>query len=269
MRLKSSVAASALFVAVTAVATYLGPGRGASTPSEAIGSASKPYVLSTPLFTPKDGSNSTLVFASMEDFSSTVNLRRYNAVGGLLSSTNVTLGAKSSIIAFAGANSGAQMHIEIWSPTPFFTMELTYTNPSSVVQTITYGNMLKPRTGTGLMALDPFRACDTRTSGPNCPQGSIGPNEEIAVQIAGIGGVPAVGVSAVVLNLQVVSATAAGNIKVWPDGTAKPAATALLFEAGSRLANMITVKLGTNGKIRVANAAGEAHVVLDLAGYYV
>ena len=269
MNWKSSWAACALFVAVAGVATYVGPGRGLSGRSEAIGSADKPYVLSTPLFTPKDASNSTLVFASMNDASVVVNLRRYNAVGGLLSSTNVTLGAKSSIIAFAGANSGAQMHIEIWSPTPFFTMELTYTDPGSTVQKIPYGDMLKPRTGTGLMAMDPFRLCDTRTSGANCPQGSIGPGEEIAVQVAGVAGVPTAGVSAVVVNLQLVSGTASSNLKVWPDGSAKPAATALLYDAGDRLANMITVKLGAGGRIRVANAAGEAHVVLDLAGYYV
>lgn len=269
MRFRTSIAASTLFVAVAAVATYLGPGGGASAPVEAIGSLAKPYVLSTPLFTPKDGSNSTLVFASMEDSSVVVNLRRYNAVGGLLSSTNVTIGAKSSIIAFAGANSGAQMHIEIWSPTPFFTMELTFTTPASVVDKIPYGDMLKPRTGTGLMALDPFRACDTRASGPNCPQGSIGPGEEISVQVNGVGGIPSVGVSAVVVNLQLVGSTVSGNLKVWPDGSAKPAATALLYEVGDRLSNMITVKVGTNGRIRVANAAGESHVVLDLAGYYI
>ena len=268
MNRKSSFTASALFVAVAAVATYLGPGNGASQPVEAIGSSAKPYVLSTPLFTPKDASNSTLVFASMEDSSAVVNLRRYNAVGGLLSSTNVTLGAHSSIIAFAGANSGAQMHIEIWSPTPFFTMELTYTDPGSAVQKIPYGDMMKPRTGTGFNALSPFRVCDTRQSGANCPQGKIGPGGEIAVQLAGVGGTPTVGVSAVTINLVAVAPSLAGYLTVWPDGTAKPTASAVNFAAGQTAANMVTVKLGVNGKVRIANATGQTHVVVDLAGYY-
>lgn len=270
MRMRTSLVASALFVAVTAVAAYVGPGGGlGAKPADAIGSVAKPFVLSTPLFTPKDGSNSTLVFASMEDSSVVLNLRRYNAVGGLLSSTNVTLGAKSSIIAFAGANSGAQMHIEIWSPTPFFTMEVTYTDPGSVVQKILYGNMLKPRTGTGFLAVEPFRLCDTRISGTSCPQGLVGPNQEIAVGVAGLGGVPNVGVSAVTVNLIAINGTAASLLKMWPDGTPRPTATAVTFQAGEKLSNMVTVKLGTNGKLRVANAAGNVHVVVELAGYFI
>src|SRR5688500_15636938 len=97
--------------AIVVVATQLMGLWSPPTLAGAVGSVDKPHVLSTPLFTPKSGTNSTLTFASMNDTSVVLNLRRYNAVGGLLSSTNVTLGAKSSIIAFAGANSGAQMHI--------------------------------------------------------------------------------------------------------------------------------------------------------------
>jgi hypothetical protein len=269
MRMRSSLLASGVFVVVAAVATYVGPGRGLdSRTAEAIGSVDKPYVLSTPLFTPKDASNSTLVFASMNDASVVVNLRRYNAVGGLLSSTNVTLGAKSSIIAFAGANSGAQMHIEIWSPTPFFTMELTFTDPGNAVQKIPYGNMLKPRTGTGFMAMAPFRLCDTRVAGTSCPQGKVSANEEIVVGVGGLGGVPSVGVSAVVVNLLAIRGTAESLLKLWPDGTPRPTAAALTFDANEKLANMVTVKLGTNGKLRVANAAGDVDVVVELAGYY-
>ena len=268
MNWKSSWAAGAVFVLVAGVATYAGPGRGLSGRSEAIGSVDKPYVLSTPLFTPKDGSNSTLVFASMNDASAVVNLRRYNAVGGLLSSTNITLGAKSSIIAFAGANSGAQMHIEIWSPTPNFTMELTYTDPGSAVQRIPYGDMFQSRSGGAFSAMSPFRVCDTRQSGPHCPAGKLGPNGEMAVTIAGVGGVPVAGVQAVTFNLTVTGPTASGFLTAWPDGTAKPVASSINFAAGQTVANMITVKVGTNGKVRVANALGQTHVIMDLAGYY-
>lgn len=266
MNRKTSAIASAVFVLLASFGLYLG--QGTSKPVEAIGSVDKPYVLSTPLFTPKDASNSTLVFASMNDASVVVNLRRYNAVGGLLSSTNVTLGAKSSIIAFAGANSGAQMHIEIWSPTPFFTMELTYTDPGSAVQKIHYGDMLKPRSGTGFNALAPFRVCDTRTSGANCPAGKIGNASEIAVQIAGVGGVPTVGVTAVTFNLTVTGPNTTGYLVAFPDGTAAPLASSVNYIAGQTIANMVTVKLGANGKVRIRNSAGQAHAIVDLAGFY-
>jgi hypothetical protein len=265
---RKSWVASAVFVAVAALATYVGPYRGLSARSSAIGSVDTPYVLSTPLFTPTDGSNSTLVFASMNDSSAVVNLRRYNAVGGLLSSTHVTLGAKSSIIAFAGANSGAQMHIEIWSPTPNFTMELTYTDPGNAVQKIPYGDMFQPRGGGTFQALAPFRACDTRVAGPNCPAGTVGPGGEIAVKVTGVGGLPTVGVTAVTFNLTVTGGTAGGYLTAWPDGTATPTASSLNFSAGQTIANMITVKVGTNGTVRIGNALGQAHVVVDLAGFY-
>ena len=264
----STPAARTAFIAVAVLAGFLLPGRLPEREAGAIGSIDKPYVLSTPLFTPKDGSNSTLVFASMEDSSVVVNLRRYNAVGGLLSSSNVTLGAKSSIIAFAGANSGAQMHIEIWSPTPFFTMELTYTDPGSAVQKIPYGDMMKPRTGTGLMALNLFRVCDTRSGGANCAVGKLAAGAERVVTLAGVGGVPNVGASAVVVNVQAIAPAGTGYLTVWPDGAARPNTSSINYVANENIANMLTVKLGTNGKLRVFNGGGQSHVIVDVAGYY-
>lgn len=261
-------ATRAAVVAVAVVAGLVVPGRLPGREAGAIGSVDRPYVLSTPLFTPKDGSNSTLVFASMEDSSVVVNLRRYNAVGGLLSSTNVTLGAKSSIIAFAGANSGAQMHIEIWSPTPFFTMELTYTNPASAVEKIPYGDMLKPRTGTGLNAMNLFRLCDTRSGSAACAVGKLGVNAERVVSVSGMGGVPTAGASAVVVNVQAIAPSATGYLVVWPDGAARPNTSSVNYTAGVNVANMLTVKLGANGKLRVFSGGGQSHVIVDVAGFY-
>jgi hypothetical protein len=106
-----------------------------------IGDGAHPFVYTTPLFTPKENSNSTLVFASADGESHVVKLRRYNAVGGLMSSTNVTLGGHSSMIAFAGANSGVQMHIEVWSRSPGVMLEVTYTDPGSAVQRIPAGDI--------------------------------------------------------------------------------------------------------------------------------
>ena len=269
MKIRSSVLASALLVAVASVVSYVGPGQGTTRPSEAIGDATRPFVLATPFYHPKSGTNATLHFTNMEDTSISLNLRRYNAVGGLLSSTIVSVQKKSTIIAFAGANSGAQMHLEIWSPTPFFTMEMFFTDTASVTQRIPYSEMLKPRTGTGFLAVNPFRLCDTRITGTSCPKGGLGANKEIVVGVAGLGGVPAVGASAVTVNLIAVNGTAASLLKVWPDGTPRPTATAVTFPAGQKVSNMVTVKLGSNGKLRVANAAGTVHVVLELAGYFV
>jgi hypothetical protein len=238
----------------------------------AIGSIDKPFVLSTPLFTPKDGSNSTLVFASMNDAGVVVNLRRYNAVGGLLSSTNVTLGAKSSIIAFAGANSGAQMHIEIWSPTPYFTMEVTYTDPGSVVQRITYGNMLLPHPATSaFVALSPTLACDTRNNGnsTSCAAQRLGSGATRTFGVIGLGGIPS-SVKSVTLMVQVVSPTTRSWLTFYPAGTTKPDVMHVFFEAGTGKVNseQFTVAVSPSGQVSFTNNAGSVDAIVHVAGYH-
>jgi hypothetical protein len=148
-------------------------------------------------------------------------------------------------------------------------MLITYTDSSNVAQRIPPADMFRPRTaGTGFVALSPFRACDTRTSGTSCPTGAVAAGHEIAVTLAGVGGIPASGASAVTLNLMAIGGAANSLLKVWPDGEARPGSAAIVFDAHQTLMNMITVKLGGNGKVRVFNAAGNANVVVELAGFY-
>ena len=158
--------------AITAVVAVVALGA-ASTAAAQFGV--RPYRYSTPLFTPKDGSNSTVVFASAEDASQVVNLRRYNAVGGLLSSTNVTLGAKSSIIAFAGANSGAQMHIEVWADSPTVMMEVTYTDAGNAVQKIPRADIAQvgPERGVPAAVVGVQRTADSIEATTNAVNGTV------------------------------------------------------------------------------------------------
>jgi hypothetical protein len=268
MTRKWAVPRSTAVVLVAALAMLV-PGRLPSRPAEALGDATRPYVLSSPIFTPKTGTSFTTLFTNIEDVSMSMLLRRYDAVGTLLTSQAITIGAHGSLQASPAAHSGAPLHVEIWMPRPGVTMQITYTDSGSVVQKILPADMIKPRAAGGAFsALSPFRACDTRASGTSCPTGSVGPGEEIAVTLAGVGGVPASGVTAVTVNLMAIGGAANSLLKVWPDGTARPSSAAIIFSAHQTLMNMITVKLGTNGKLRVFNAAGEAHVVMELAGYY-
>lgn len=98
--------------------------------------ATRPYVYMTPFYQPKSGTNATLHFTSGDDARQSLDLRRYNAIGGLLGSTDVTVAPKGTVIAFAGANSGAQMHIEVWSDSPAIIIELFFTDTASVTQTV-------------------------------------------------------------------------------------------------------------------------------------
>jgi serine protease len=269
MKRRTSFAASAALVVVAAVAAFVGPGHGLSGRSEALGDATHPYVLSSPIFSPKTGTSFTTLFTSIEDTSMSMLLRRYDAVGTLLTSQSITIGAHGSLQASPAAHSGAPLHVEIWAPKPGVGMLVTYTDSGDVARRIEPGDMFRPRsTGGGFNALSPFRICDTRTTGPNCPKGKLGPGGEIAVQFAGVGGIPAAGASAVVVNVTVASENTTGHVDAWPDGLAEPASSAVNYTQNVAIANMITVAIGTNGKIRFQNSAGQAHVILDVAGYY-
>lgn len=200
-------------------------------------------------------------------------LRRYDAVGSLLTTQAVTIGAHGSLQASPAAHSGAPLHVEVWSPKPGITMRVTYTDSSSVTQVIPPADMIhagESASGATFSAVTPARLCDTRSNGSGCPQGALAGNGgEITVQVAGAGGLPASGITAAALNIVVTAPTAAGFLVVWPDGEAKPGISALNYATGSTIANMITVKVGTNGKVRIANHnGGTAHVIVDAFGAY-
>ncbi|HWL34993.1 MAG TPA: hypothetical protein VNQ77_02250 [Frankiaceae bacterium] len=261
---------STVVVALAAVALVVVPGRAPDRRAEALGDATRPYVLSSPIFTPKSATSFTTLFTSIEDVSMSMLLRRYDAVGTLLTSQAITIGAHGSLQASPAAHSGAPLHVEIWMPRPNLSMRITYTDSSDVSRVIETGDMIKPRdVGAGFVAVAPVKLCDTRATGTSCPTGTVGPSEEIVVGVAGLGGTPASGATAVVVNLIAILGTKTSLLKMWPDLTPRPLATAVTFPAAQKVANMVTVKLGTNGKLRVANATGEVHVVVELAGYYV
>ena len=111
----------------------------------------------------------------------------------------------------------------------------------------------------------PRRILDTR-DGIGAPAGIVGEGGQIDVQIAGVGSVPAIGVAAVVLNVTATEATQAGYVSVYPSGTRRPLVSSLNLEAiGQTVANLVTVKVGTNGKVTLFTSGG-THLVADLAG---
>lgn len=119
------------------------------------------------------------------------------------------------------------------------------------------------------VALAPSRLLDTR-SGNGAPAGPVAPIVgEVSLQVTGRGGVPVSGVSAVVINATVTDTSAPGYITVYPSGTSKPLASNLNFTAGQTIANLVTVQVGADGKIVLANGSGRSvDLVADVAGYY-
>ncbi len=115
----------------------------------------------------------------------------------------------------------------------------------------------------------PSRILDTRDgNGRGAPNSPLRAGESYDVQVLGRGGVPASGVSAVVLNLTGTEPTSVTFVSLWPAGTSRPTVSNLNLGPGETIANLVTVKIGTQGAVSLFNNAGTTHVILDVEGYY-
>jgi hypothetical protein len=111
----------------------------------------------------------------------------------------------------------------------------------------------------------PYRVLDTRSTV------ALGPGESRSLQVTGTGGaagLPATGVSAVVLNLAVTRPTASSHLTVYPGGQALPPTANLNFLAGETRANRVIVPVGADGTVTIYNRAGTSHVIVDAGGWY-
>ncbi len=111
-------------------------------------------------------------------------------------------------------------------------------------------------------ALVPARILDTRLAG-----GPLGTGATLNVPVLGQGGVPASGVSAVMLNVTVTDTTAASYLIVWPAGIPQPLASNLNWTPGKTVPNMVEAAVGAGGQISLYNAFGTVDVVVDMEGY--
>ena len=123
--------------------------------------------------------------------------------------------------------------------------------------------------------LSPTRIADTR-SGPLDKTfdgqvegvGAIKAGGSLSVPIVGRAGVPAAGVSAVALNVTSTASTSNSFLTVYPTGEERPVASNVNFLAGTSVPNMVIAKLGADGSISIYNSDGDAHVIVDIAGWF-
>lgn len=110
-------------------------------------------------------------------------------------------------------------------------------------------------------SMEPFRILDTR------PQ-AVGPDATVSFQVEGVNGIPA-DVSAVVFNLTVAESQANGFATAYPSKTVRPEASNLNFAKGQIVPNLVTVPVGSDGKVTILNRSdGSAQFIADVAGYY-
>ncbi|MFC1439434.1 S53 family peptidase [Streptacidiphilus sp. N1-10] len=119
-----------------------------------------------------------------------------------------------------------------------------------------------PATGAGTYhAVTPTRLLDTRKSAIVPAYGMTG------VQIEGNAGIPASGVTSVVLNVTVTGTTSSGYLTAWGDGTTRPKTSNLNWVKGQTIANLVTVPVSGDGGVDFYTT-GPTQVIADVQGYY-
>ena len=116
------------------------------------------------------------------------------------------------------------------------------------------------------VSLAPQRVCDTR-NGVGASRAPIGPGQTLAVQIAGLAGIPASGVLGVAVNVTSANASEPGFFSVFPSNAATTGSSSLNTVPGRAIPNMAIVGVGPDGKIGVFNAGGTTDCIVDVMGY--
>ena len=83
----------------------------------------------------------------------------------------------------------------------------------------------------------------------------------------GVGGVPASGVSAVVLNVAVAKSTAPGFVTVYPAGDPRPGASNVNYVAGVAVGNRVIVPVSPSGQVTLY-ATASTDIIVDVSGWF-
>jgi hypothetical protein len=112
--------------------------------------------------------------------------------------------------------------------------------------------------------LPPARLLDTRSAGRQ----PLGPNGRVDLTVLGRGGVPATGVTAVVLSIGAACSADNSQLSAWPAGAPGLAGPVQLVPAAGTVQGGTVVPVGIGGAISLGNRAGVLDVVVDVVGYY-
>ncbi len=146
------------------------------------------------------------------------------------------------------------------------TLNIETTSPSATLLVALSGTGVPDATGTYYGLATPTRFLDTR--GPTKTGAPLAAGSTTDVQITNRSGIPSTGVSAVVFNLTAVSTTSNGYFTTYPSGKARPTTSSINFPSGWTGANMVTLPVGADGKIKLYNYGGRAHAIVDVLGWY-
>ena len=116
-------------------------------------------------------------------------------------------------------------------------------------------------------SLTPSRILDTRKGTGRAGTHPVAKNGTVALDVTGVGGVPASGVTAVILNVTVAQPAGAGYVTVYPGGETRPNASNLNYVAGQSIPNLVIAKVGSGGIVNLFTS-NSTHLIGDVVGYF-
>jgi SpoIID/LytB domain protein len=114
--------------------------------------------------------------------------------------------------------------------------------------------------------LAPSRLLDTRVAN-TVARGPVGAGRVVALPVLGRGGVPSSGAHAALLNVTVDQPAGPGYVTAYPCGAPLPLASNLDYVAGEVAANLVTVPIGSAGRVCLYTYAS-TQIIVDVAGYF-
>ncbi|MGI8806632.1 MAG: hypothetical protein ACR2KK_02015 [Acidimicrobiales bacterium] len=97
--------------------------------------------------------------------------------------------------------------------------------------------------------------------------GTAGPAATLDLQVTGAGGVPASGVSAVMLNVTARRSTGSSFLTAWRTGEPRPLAADPLCGPGKNVPSLVWSRVA-GGRSSLYNHAGTTNLGADVAGWY-
>ncbi len=111
----------------------------------------------------------------------------------------------------------------------------------------------------------PQRVVDTRTSLGGHPA-KLAAGEVLTLPVRGTVGIPSTATS-VLVNITVTQGTATTYVTAYGQNLPSGIST-VNFDAGETRANLDIVGIGSDGAIRIRNASGQTHVIVDVVGWF-
>ena len=112
-----------------------------------------------------------------------------------------------------------------------------------------------------------MRVLNTAT-GLGARKGKVGQGGVVTVRVAGRGKPAPAGVRAVVMNVTASGATRQTFVTAWPYGARRPVWPDLAVPAWRTTANLVVVRVGSRGRVKITNGTGATNIIADVVGYY-